>query len=357
MEKIWDMIREEKAIVFSGIATIVVVAMIGAVIWNVQKGSGMKLLQSEGAVVVEDQGTEKAVMSTMKISSGNIVNTGAESYAKISLDDTKFVTLEAQSRAEFYQNKRRYELHLTEGQMLFNITKYLENNESFDICLSTMTLAVKGTAGYVSVDASGQEWLYLADGKVHITATNPTTGEQKEADVFAGSKVTTRCYSNRVEESVEIVIADLVESDLPTQMLRELAADRVLLRRVSIATGFSEARLLELAGVATDTENTDEENTDAQDVESEELAEEELAEEEPAPEEEPEESEEEPEEEDNTSGMNRRERTRRQQTPEEEPTVEEQQENTANHTPAPQPGNNTGNNQTPNNDVSGGDTN
>ena len=65
----------------------------------------MRLRRIEGTVRLEDEETERTILRNMKLHDGNALNTDQKSLASISLDDTKLVTLEELSRAEFYQNR------------------------------------------------------------------------------------------------------------------------------------------------------------------------------------------------------------------------------------------------------------
>ena len=190
------------------------------------------------------------------------------------------------------------------------MSKYLEGSESLKVYLPTMVLEIRGTSGYVSVDATGQEWLYLCDGKVHLTATNPLTGEVASKDVYEGHKVSVRYYEEQTEErgSVEFVVENMSEQDLPHPLIRELALDKVLLRRVVIATGFSEEQLVKMAQQLENGEPLEE-------SEEETIEEETLEEEEPEDEEveEEEQEEEETPEEDTRQTTTRRQRTQQAQ--------------------------------------------
>ena len=74
----------------------------------------MRLLRVEGTVSIEDsKGKSKPVIDNILFHTGDALNTGADGLASVGLDDTKVVTLESNSRAEFVKRRKQLELKLT----------------------------------------------------------------------------------------------------------------------------------------------------------------------------------------------------------------------------------------------------
>ena len=92
----------------------------------------MRLRRIEGTVRLEAEGSARTVLRNMKLHDGNALNTDEQSLASISLDDTKLVTLEELSRAEFYQKKKELELKLTDGRLFFDVSKKRRKRHSFN---------------------------------------------------------------------------------------------------------------------------------------------------------------------------------------------------------------------------------
>ena len=107
--KLKSLSRNEK-IAVSSIAAIIVVAI--AVICfivfrNNMLANTMRLLRIQGTVNLEDsKGVTKPVIENLRFQSGDALNTGADGLASIGLDDTKIVTLQNDSRAEFKKKKK-----------------------------------------------------------------------------------------------------------------------------------------------------------------------------------------------------------------------------------------------------------
>ncbi len=119
----------------------------------------------------------------MRLLSGQSVTTADESLIMVSLDDIKLLTMEQNSRADIKAKGKALKFELTEGNLFFNVTQKLEENESFDIHTSTMICGIRGTSAYVGVDSTDHEVLMVTDGVVKVTATNPRTGETLEVEV------------------------------------------------------------------------------------------------------------------------------------------------------------------------------
>lgn len=231
------------------------VVIIGVIILIIVLNSGlsattMRLLRIEGTVTLQDaSGNDKSIVDGMRFSSGDAISTGVQSLAQIALDDHKVVTLEENSRAEFTKSRNMMELNLTAGGVFFNVDQPLEENETFDIRTSTMTVGIRGTSGYVTVDEDGIATLILTSGNVHITGTNPNTGETKQLSVSAGQKVRVYLFNDRAVGSVDFVLEAVTENDLNDFVIARLCENTVLRRTVCATTGWDEALILERGGL------------------------------------------------------------------------------------------------------------
>ena len=207
----------------------------------------MRLRRIEGTVSLEEEGIVRTILRNMKLHDGNALKTDLKSLASISLDDTKLVTLEELSRAEFYQKRKELELKLTDGRLFFDVSKKLENDETFDIRTSTMVVGIRGTTGYVCVDEEGHDGIFLLDGKVHLTGINPVTKEIKEIDVEAGERAWTYLYYDREKDTVTFEKEELAEEDIPVSVVVKLVQDEELLDKVCEETGWDKEKLLDIA--------------------------------------------------------------------------------------------------------------
>lgn len=247
-------------IIYSVVALGIVAAIVIAIVIS-RSGylaNTMRLLRVEGTVNIESSnGGSKPVIDNIRFQSGDALNTGSDGLASVGLDNSKIVTLQNDSRAEFSKNGKHLELKLTKGALFFNVTEKLNDDETFEIKTSTMTAGIRGTSGYVYYDNEGRDSLIVTDGVVIVTAINPETGEKKYAEVRGGQNITVYLYSDRTQDSVEFLITDVSESTLPEFPLMMIYENDELLNRVCEFTGWSKDALISTVGIAlSNTTNT-----------------------------------------------------------------------------------------------------
>ena len=205
--------------------------------------------------IEDSRGGSKAVSNNMRFQSGDALNTGNDGLASVGLDDTKIVTLQNDSRAEFLKNGKQLELKLTKGAVFFNVTEKLKDDETFEIKTSTMTAGIRGTSGIAFYDETEDniESLIVTDGVVEVSATNKTTGYTKTVRVEAGKKVKVYLLDDeKPEESVQFELESVPMDELGNFDLAALADDEELMKRISEHTGWNEDKLKKvLRGLAT----------------------------------------------------------------------------------------------------------
>jgi len=240
-------------IIYSVVALGIVAAIVIAIVMsrNGYLANTMRLLRVEGTVNIESgNGGSKPVIDNIRFQSGDALNTGSDGLASVGLDNSKIVTLQNDSRAEFTKSGKHLELKLTKGALFFNVTEKLNDDETFEIKTSTMTAGIRGTSGYVYYDNEGRDSLIITDGVVIVTAINPDTGEKKYAEVRGGQSITVYLYSDRTQDSVEFSITDVSENDLPELPLQMLSENEELMNRVCAFTGWDKATLTVLVNTA-----------------------------------------------------------------------------------------------------------
>ena len=103
----------------------------------------MHLRKTEGAVGVSDG--EKAIepKENLGLYSGYGVDTQAESYAWIDLDEVKLTKLDQDSEIEIIKEDKHLEIQVLSGSLFFNVTKPLEEDEAMTIRTSTMAIGIR----------------------------------------------------------------------------------------------------------------------------------------------------------------------------------------------------------------------
>ena len=251
MEKVKGLSRKNKIIAGSAVLAVVVIAVVISILSrNSYLAKTMRLLRVEGTVNIEDaRGTSKPVADNIRFQSGDALNTGADGLASVGLDDTKIITLQNDSRAEFKKNGKQLELNLTKGAVFFNVTEKLKPDETFEIKTSTMTAGIRGTSGMIYYDENeGRDSLIVTDGSVEVTAVNPTTGEVKTAKVEGGQRIKVYLYTETTEshDTVEFFLDEITEEELPDFSVQMIAENDELLNRVCEYTGWDKETLKEL---------------------------------------------------------------------------------------------------------------
>ena len=136
----------------------------------------MHLRRTEGTVSVADgEGKSVKPMKDLGLFSGYGVDTQAESYAWIDLDEVKLTKLDQNSEVEIQKEDKRLTIEVKSGNLFFNVTEPLAEDESLEIRCSTMVVGIRGTCGWVTDKTAA-----LLEGVVTVTA-----GEQ-EVTISAG---------------------------------------------------------------------------------------------------------------------------------------------------------------------------
>ena len=172
----------------------------------------MRIIEFRGSVLLEEQGRVKTVRKNARLNSEDVVSTEAGSNVKIGLDEAKIVGLEENSRASISKKGRQLELVLESGTLDFEVSRPLEADETLNIKTTTMIVGIRGTAGTVS-SIGDLESVEITDGVVHVTVTNPVTGETKEIDVHAGEKITVNSEDGIIIDNPEIISENPTTTD------------------------------------------------------------------------------------------------------------------------------------------------
>jgi len=266
-------LSREKKIIMAVSATVVVAAVVVVcIVLSRSKylATTMRLLHAEGTVNIEDsRGGTKPVSNNLRFQSGDALNTGNDGLATVGLDDTKIITLQNDSRAEFLKSGKKLELKLTKGAVFFNVTEKLKDDETFEIKTSTMTAGIRGTSGIAYYDETEEniESLIVTDGVVEVSATNKTTGYTKTVKVEAGERIKVYLLDDeKPEDSVQFELDNVPMDELGNFDLAALADDEALMKKISEHTGWDEDKLKKvLRGLAAPTPTPEPTPTDAPD--------------------------------------------------------------------------------------------
>lgn len=209
----------------------------------------LRLERVEGSVAIESRtGKSVSISDGMKLFSGYSLFTELKSYAYISLDDTKAVKLDAASEAVVKQTKKKLEVDLKSGNLFFNVTAPVAEDEDLSIRTSTMVTGIRGTAGFVRVISEKISEVYILEGTVTLVSTDPLSGESRTVTVSAGQRATSYIHTDAENgESVEIIIDNFVEEDVPGFVAQEIKKDEELQQAITDETNLSVPKIIDEA--------------------------------------------------------------------------------------------------------------
>ncbi len=187
-------------------------------------GSEIRLAKVEGTVTVTSStGKAYSTREDMKLYNGYVVSTEAASYAWITLDGTKAVKLDAGSSLELRRSGKELELNLISGQIFFNVTAPLKEEEKLNIRTSTMVTGVRGTFGWCS-----EYMTAILNGHAQLTITDLVSGLRTTLELYAGEL--TGVGEDEGEEKRSLTL-----EDIPGFVQVVLASDEDLLKQLADA--------------------------------------------------------------------------------------------------------------------------
>ena len=186
--------------------------------------ASMRLMKTEGTVSVSNS-SGRAVTQTerMSLRSGYQLKTEEKSYAWINLDDVKMVEMDAVTEISIRKKDRKLDILVDSGNLLFKVDQHLEGDENLNIRTSTMGVGIRGTCGWVKVIDQWTSQIYILEGTVAVTVTDPVTGETKTENISAGEMAICTVYpQDRAGSKCEIVRQEFTVADIDGFVLVEL---------------------------------------------------------------------------------------------------------------------------------------
>ncbi|MBO7531603.1 MAG: hypothetical protein J6T50_07350, partial [Lachnospiraceae bacterium] len=111
---------KKKIIIIAVILAVIIAVVVGLLIRkNAISATTMRVIRYEGTVNLKDDGVLKTLRENLRLNSGNEINTEAQSLVSISLDETKVVTVDELSSADFSQSGKNLNLNLKSGSLYF----------------------------------------------------------------------------------------------------------------------------------------------------------------------------------------------------------------------------------------------
>ena len=141
-----------KALLIGGISTAAVavaVAVVFIIIGNMDTYRSIKVFELNGTCQVTRGDETLEAFKNMTLSSGDTFTVGDTGFARLKLDDDKFVYLEAGTRIELLatgtENDSKTRVYIDRGSMMTEVTRKLTAKSSYDIITPNTSLAIRGT--------------------------------------------------------------------------------------------------------------------------------------------------------------------------------------------------------------------
>lgn len=204
--------------------------------------STIRLMKIEGEVLVQNAvGNTISNNVKMKLYNGYQITTSKESYAWITLDDTKVIKIDANSVVEVQKKNEKITLYVDAGNVFFNVKQPLKIKENFHVKTSTMTMGIRGTSGVVTALKNGKSEIRLFTGKVYVYVEEAVNAQNTTKFLMSGNIL--ECTAFDQEKKVKTKIITMKEEDIPSFAAAEIVEDNQLRNRIQKETNLNVSSL------------------------------------------------------------------------------------------------------------------
>lgn len=208
----------------------------------------MQLMKTEGEVSVSNaSGRDISLIENMNLYNGYFTSTEEASYAWINLDSERLAKLDAVSETQIRKSGKKLEILLNAGNLYFDVSEPLTEEETLNIRTSTMVMGIRGTSGWVKVIDRWHSQVYILEGTVQCSVMNPVTGQIKSTALTGGQMAEFVVYGqDQPGDKCDILMQGYTEGDIDGFALVELVQDASLCGQILDASG------LDISGMAGD---------------------------------------------------------------------------------------------------------
>ena len=208
----------------------------------------MQLMKTEGEVAISNaSGRDISLIENMNLYNGYFTSTEETSYAWISLDSERLAKLDAVSETQVRKNGKKLEILLNSGNLYFDISEPLTEEETLNIRTSTMVMGIRGTSGWVKVIDRWHSQVYILEGTVQCSVMDPVTNQIKSTTLTSGQMAEFVVYGQDQQgDKCDILMQGYTEGDIDGFALVELVQDASLCGQILDASG------LDIVGMAGD---------------------------------------------------------------------------------------------------------
>ena len=220
---------------------------------------GMWMAETEGTVKLFDAEENPLDLDEeMRFMGGTVLETEEESLAVVDMDRERLAIMDEISRAGFEKadNGSRISIALKSGAMYFRVGQPLEEEESFDVVMDDIRLAIRGTCGMVQQSEEGMS-IILASGHAVIArepeaGVEPGDGQDEETagepgeepeEILIEAGETVSVSKEETGTGIRFEKRKLAEDEVPVFLTEALRKDPGQLEKVYAETGWQPEKL------------------------------------------------------------------------------------------------------------------
>lgn len=185
------------AAIVAGVAVVAVV--VGILVWQFagkkESYRSIQIYELNGSTIIDRQGIgEMEAIENLYLESGDRLIVGADSYARLKLDDDKYILIEADSILTIVaegdkENSKTY-IDLEQGAVTNEIQNKLSSDSTYSISTPNSVMAVRGTVFRVEIsyDSNGEIYTTVStfEGAVGSSLILPDGTKQEEVVIVEG---------------------------------------------------------------------------------------------------------------------------------------------------------------------------
>ena len=185
------------AAIVGGVAVVAVV--VGILVWQFagkkESYRSIQIYELNGSTIIDRQGIgEMEAIENLYLESGDRLIVGADSYARLKLDDDKYILIEADSILTIVaegdkENSKTY-IDLEQGAVTNEIQNKLSSDSTYSISTPNSVMAVRGTVFRVEIsfDSNGEIYTTVStfEGAVGSSLILPDGTKKEEVVIVEG---------------------------------------------------------------------------------------------------------------------------------------------------------------------------
>ena len=203
------------------------------------EASSIWLSETEGTVHLSDpEGLLLEMELDMRIPADTVLETEAESLAVMDMDRWRLAIMDESSRAGFTQTEygSRISISLQSGAMYFRVGVPLEDDESFEVVMDDIILAIRGTCGMVQ--RSEEEGLAVVLASGHATISRVTAADEEPVEIGIAAGEIVSVAESETGGGITLDKKELTEDEAPDFLIESLRRDPRMLEKVYEETGW-----------------------------------------------------------------------------------------------------------------------